>query len=288
MSYLTYLKSPIDVEKLLSSVEEMVLPENVPGKSNKPRASGLANCARQQAYSMHAVPITDKSDYHQAFANEQNRTLEDVTCAAMGIRNMPILNRQISLPADYPVTGHPDGEVGFRFESDVARGFDKETDEEGLKWGFEHKVLGRYSYLDVFKQGLMASKPGYITQAMLYGDALGWDAVLFTVLSADHTSTKGEHTQASRPSRANPEGQAWTHKEGWDAKALIIPIDLRPLAPLLPVMKQRAADLSAVTNPHTVSREYSGTDNFPCNYCNWQKQCVADGDGDVTITKNPI
>ena len=205
------------------------------------------------------APVTDPSDLVQAFTNEQNRYLEDVTCTILANLGHEVTDRQISLPDDYPVTGHPDGAF--------ANG-----------WGFEHKVLGYYSFMQVYKNGLFTEKPGYVTQAALYGDALGWDKTQFVILAGDHTKLRSDMNRSRTPAR-----------DDWHPKIQLPVIDNRQLAPLVPQMHARATGLSSAAESGTmVEREFSGTDRFPCDYCEFKTRCNQDGDGGVVVMENPL
>lgn len=248
-------------DEFLTGLDALTLDENQPQARAKPRASGLADCARKQWYAMTDVPITNPGDKTQLFTNEQNRDLEDTTCKVLANMGYPVVDRQISLPEDYPVTGHPDG----AFSPTV---------------GFEHKVLGKYSYMKVFQNGLFAEKPGYITQAALYGDALGWDKAQFVILSADHTATRQEASRSRQP---------WAQREDWNPKFQFPVVDINELKPLIPVMHARAEQLSEAAQSDTlVEREYSGEEKFPCGYCEWKDRCNVDGSGGVVVQANPI
>jgi hypothetical protein len=255
------MMSLFTVDEFLNGVKGLTLPENEPQVRAKPRASGLADCARKQWFAMTNEPVTNYGEIVQAFTNEQNRHLEDTTCTVLEAIGMPVVDRQISLPEDYPVTGHPDGAFA-----------------DG--WGFEHKVLGYYSFMQVFKNGLYTEKPGYVTQAALYGDALGWDNTQFVILAGDHTKLRSDSARSRQP---------WAMREDWHPKVQLPVIDNRQLAPLVPQMKQRAANLSTAAAAGTmVEREYSGTERFPCGYCEWADRCNQEGEGGVVVTANPL
>ena len=296
------LVAPFTKEEYIAGAFNLVLPENQPQVRPKPRVSGILDCSRQQAYMMANVPRSDPEEEdptraHQTVTNEMHRVDEDVTVDIVrnivetkGFGKYLVVGRQEVLPLDYPLTGHPDGMLVLRekFQEQETHlncidHFDRALDD-GLVWGFEHKVIGYLQYIKLFDKGLMVGKPGYFYQALLYGDALGWDAVLFVVLADDAAATKGQRSMELR--KKNP--AAWASREDWHPKVQIIPLDLRPYYPLIPQVHKRAEALSAVTDPAEVKREYSGTGVFPCGYCDWKARCNIDGEGSIEIPKAPF
>lgn len=222
--------------------------------------------------------IEDFNRNHQRITNEIHREAEDVSVAIIEELGFSVVDRQVELPEDYPLTGHPDGRLVPSVKGRYwATGEDSKID--GLVWGFEHKVVGYLRFIDIFKDGLFKAKPEYITQALLYGDALGWDAVLFVVLADDAAATKGQRTKTKHP---------WASREDWNPKVQLIGVDLRPLKPLVPLILERAKALSEVVvdgKAHEILREHNGTKTFPCGYCDWKDRCNIDGDGTVEIPK---
>ena len=281
------IKAPFTREDFIRASFELELPENAPQTRAKPRVSGILDCSRQQMYSMQNVPRSnpaedDFSRNHQNITNEIHREAENVTASIISQMNFEVIDRQIALPDDYPMSGHPDGRLvpavkGRYWSTGEAAQID------GLTWGFEHKVIGYLQFIKVFDKGLFAAKPEYITQALLYGDALGWDCVLFVILADDAAATKGRRTQSSK--------QGWTKREDWNPKVQLIPIDLRPLKPLVGSFHARAAALTeaaATIEAAEVKREFNGTSVFPCGYCDWKDRCNIDGDGSFVIPKGAL
>ena len=278
------IKAPFTREDFIRASFKLGLPENAPQTRAKPRVSGILDCSRQQMYSMQNVPRSnpEEEDFgrnHQNITNEIHREAEGVTASIIAQLDFTVVDRQVSLPADYPVTGHPDGRLvkgRYWAEGDASL-------IDGLVWGFEHKVIGYLQYIKVFDKGLFAAKPEYITQALLYGDALGWDCVLFVILADDAAATKGKRTQSSN--------QGWAKRDDWNPKVQLVPIDLRPLKPLVGSFHARAAALTeaaATVEAAEVKREFSGTAVFPCGYCDWRNRCNIDGEGSLVIPKGAL
>jgi hypothetical protein len=294
------LKPPFTTEDFLSVVgEAFSLPENFVGERNKTRASSLGSCARQQGYMMAGVehdPIGVEGSARQTdqeLTAEQGRMFEDLSVSILATMGFEVIDRQISLPDDYPVTGHPDGALG---------------NIDGLFWGFEHKHLGRWAYEAVLKDGLLAAEPGYVLQAGLYGDALGWDAAQFVIVAQDSSSVRGDITANLR---ARSPARRWSVFPGIHPKVNIIPVDLRPIKHgLVPVALERAEWLSkwkqADGDPAHIAREANpdlrqekwvadgqgGREQveqapFPCGWCPFFSRCLEDGPGGLTAPQLP-
>ena len=265
-------------------------PENVSQQHTKPRASALASCARQQAYDMSAT-IQDeigvagsRLSYDADLTGEQGRAFEGLmerTLSSMGIE---VVNAQTALPRDYPVSGHPDGEL------DVST-YGAETTLPPIKWGVEFKHLGRFGYKKAITRGLRVGHPQYILQAGLYGDALGWDAVLFIVSSQDASSIRAD---AAASLRYKTPSARWAERPGWHPKLHLETMEIKEVQNgLLPVAKARAKWLtdwkanSGVASD--VAREYEPTnDSFPCTYCPYLTACLADGSGGQRAPELPF
>lgn len=253
----------------------------------KPRASGLASCARQQAFSMagteHDAYDLDGSAraLDEKLTAEQGRMFEELSVSVIKTLGFEITDRQVELPPDYPVTGHPDGKIG------------------PLIW--EHKHLGRYAYEKILKVGLMKAEPGYVVQTMLYGDALGKaPGSLFTIVAQDGSSVRGDMTANLRAKK--PEVR-WATSPDVNPKVNIVPLDLAPLYHgLLPTALYRAAWLTEWKevdgDPAHVAREFDAdlreekwvrdgegdrkqVDRapFPCGWCPYLQKCLAAGPG---------
>lgn len=290
--------SPIDLLRAVGND----LPENAPQERSKPRASGLAHCSRQQAYSMANTPKTNlQEDEHPeaAFTQEQGRVVEDITCEAMGKSGFPVIGRQVTLPDDYFVTGHIDGIMGkwVRDEEQILGTIAGVPVVSGTiepsNQGFEHKHFGRYKYLEIFKQGLEMSSPEIIAQICMYGDALGWDSCLVVITSQDASGIKGEQTQQLKnATKLKKDGTPykvadWALREDFNAKVQLFVVEMAHYQKtLLPLLKFRAEWLSewkaGGAEPGVVKREHNPwRDNFPCGYCEFKTKCLADGEGEL-------
>lgn len=239
------------------------LPENAPQVRSKPRASGLTSDAREVAYSMANVP---KSNPHSeqpdrvdmAFTQEQGRLAEEITIGALAQLGWPVTDRQIELPADYFVTGHPDGIIGYHTL-------------------FEHKLYGRFAYKDLARDGIWGSKGrDILAQAALYGDALGLDDVLIVVASQDASSIRLEFRQAA------------FRNKGINPKVQLFRVDMADLRPLIPQLKARAEffiDWMATDgDPSHVAWEHDpNRDAFPWSYSEWRSRAIADGPSDQLV-----
>lgn len=287
------LTPPFTADDFLSVVgQAFALPENEVREYAKPRASSLASCARQQAYAMAGTEhdeIGVEGSARQidgALTAEQGRMFEDLSVRVIEEMGFSVVDRQLALPDDYPVTGHPDGRL---YEGG-----------DGLVWGFEHKHLGRYSYEKILKEGLLAAEPGFILQSGLYGDALGWDAALFVVVAQDSSAVRGDITANLRAK--NPD-RRWSVYPGINPKVNIVPVDLRPVKHgLIPLAHERAEWLTdwkrRSGKPADVAREFDPTITeekwiadgeggrvtvdrapFPCGWCPYYAKCLADGPG---------
>jgi hypothetical protein len=273
------IQPPFTAEDYLRAVPEaFMLPENRPQVRARTRASALAACARQQGYMMLNVPRTDsQADDPERLdiplAAEEGRHFEDLSVDVLKHMGFEVTNRQIELPEDYPVSGHPDGElVHERLEG---------------KWGFEHKHFGRYEYQKIYKQGLMAAAPEIVSQVSLYGDALGWDYVLILIVGKDASSNKGD---ARQNRNVKDRSRLWVG-EDWNAKVQVFALDLRPLKEsLVPrlhmrakwleehISKATAEGLAAETIGDGLYPEYDPYPGpkgiaFPCSYCEWLQRC---------------
>lgn len=235
------------------------LPENAPQIRSKPRASSLTGDAREIAYMMANTP---KSNPHaenadrvdMAFTQEQGRLAEEITIGALAQLGWPVEDRQIELPADYFVTGHPDGIIAGRTL-------------------FEHKLYGRFAYKDLAREGIWGSKGrDILAQAALYGDALDLDDVLIVVASQDASSIRLEFRQAA------------FRNKGLNPKVMLFRVEMADLRPLIPALKARALFfiLWAETdgNPANIAWESDPNKNqFPWSYSEWADRAISDGPG---------
>ena len=295
------LTPPFTTAEFLAAVAPtFAMPVNAVQQRTKPRASGLGACARQQAYMMSGT-------LHDAIGSEgsrratdgdltaeQGRMFEDLSVKIISNMGFAVVDRQVELPEDYPVSGHPDGRLS--------------GNTDGLIWGWEHKHLGRWAYETVLKKGLMKGEPGYILQSALYGHALGWDAALFTIISQDSSSVRGDMTANLRAK--NPEVR-WATDPNIHPKVHIATVDMAPLFHgLIPIALDRARWLTRWAeqdnNPANVAREYDpevreskwvadgeggrmevDSAPFPCGWCPYMSKCLSDGSGGKEAPRLP-
>lgn len=289
-----------DFLRAASTVDE--LPENLPQERDRPRASGIAGCSREIAYAMANTPKSDlniddelKSDL--VITTAEGRLIEDFSVAVMEEMGQPVVDRQVALPDDFYVTGHPDGRL--------ANGI------EGLTTGWEHKRLGRYGFQQTFKAGLELENPGWIAQGLCYGDALGWELDQFVVLSQDASANRGDAT-ANRRAK-NPKVR-WATDPNWHPKVMLRLLDLRPLFGTVGMRVRGRAEwftkwMRDDGAPENIKRDHDPDDfskgkevwrvkdgmpvsepvpDFPCSYCEWRSKCSDDGDGDKVAPVLPF
>lgn len=267
------LPLPVPVRDVLRGVGEANrLPENEVQKREKPRASSVSGCARACVYDMHATPeSTDWERDEMPFTQEQGRLAEDITIGGLEASGeLVVYNRQVELPDSSPVTGHPDGELGYRARNldeflagDYVRGlrdgeegetwshvktshvFSREFASDGRVWGFEHKHYGEYGFTKILRGGLYENAGDVVDQVLLYGAALGWDACLVAITSQDASVIRKairRNLEAKKPK------VRWAEEldpNNDNPKLLLFALDLRPLYALrLPLLDGRAAALA--------------------------------------------
>ena len=241
---------------------------------DKPRASGLANCAREQGYYLHGYQPDSAGGNatDAALTQEQGRQWEDTGVAVLAAIGWSVLDRQVALANDYFVSGHPDGRLW------------RASVPSGLIVGVEFKHLGRWGFEDILKRGFEDSKPDYVLQAALYGHALGWDEVLWLVSSQDASSVRSD--MRINQTAKNP-AVRWA--TGQNPKLFIHQMNLHPLyTTLIPIARKRAEWLSA-NKDALIEREYEPTaGKFPCTYCPYLNRCLADGKGGAVAPKLPF
>ncbi len=293
------LAPPFTVAEFAAASHGLTQAHNLPGRREKPRASSLGSCARRQAADLAGVAPSNPAPH--VLTQEQGRYVEDLTCEV--IEHLPhgltVVDRQIELPDDYPVSGHPDGRLA------PAECPESRPLGDGRVWGFEHKHLGRFQYLKTFREGFLNAHPDYMAQLTLYGDALGWDAALVVVLAQDGSSTAYEQRQSERwattgKTQATRDRHAWATRPDWDAKVLLYAYDLAQYrAFAVAGLHRRAEEIAAASGrPETVKREYhpevpdGETNNFPCSWrggsCPVLTWCLDNGDGAVEAAPNPF
>lgn len=278
------LAPPLSNLEILRGVHRAYgLPENEVQERSKPRASSIMGDAREIAYQMAGVPYSDPfidndARVDGAYTQEQGRLAEDITCDAIAASGkVKVINRQIALPEDYFVTGHPDGELAF-FDGEEYHPYDV----NGLKWGFEHKMLGRFQVKGIAREGLFGGFPEVIAQTLLYGYALGWDAAYIVIGAQDASSMRLE----LRGKNANP--------NGLHPKLNVWAVDLRPLYPEhIPFLKARAdwlADtMAGGTAPEYVAVEAKDPAGiFPWGYSEYQSLAKSDPPGKLVAPKVPL
>ena len=197
--------------------------------------------------------------------------MEDVSVRILAKRDIVVVNRQKELPADFPMTGHIDGEI------------------DGTTIGFEHKHPGRYDFIRLLKYPFEEAVPGYVLQTVSYGAALGWTDTLFVMLAQDASGIRGE--AAVNRHAKNPE-RRWAEL-GPNPKVFIKQLDLTSFYKTTwPKLAKRARELSgAGTAPGTIRREFdpevrnrNNEPVFPCSHCEWYDKCKQDGEGTIWIT----
>ena len=289
------IQPPITRDEILRAFgKAYARPENAPQERTKPRASALAACARQQAYDMSNTPTDEigvagsRLSYDADLTGEQGRAFEGLMERALASMGVKVESAQIVLPDDYPVSGHPDGELDLS-------GYMGRTEVDGTKdtrkWGVEFKHLGRFGYTKAIRNGLRIAHPQYILQAGLYGDALGWDAVLFIVSSQDASSIRADAAASLR--YKSPDAR-WGARTDWHPKIHIETMEIKEVQNgLLPIAKARARWLTDWKlndgRPTAVAREYEpAADKFPCTYCPYLSTCVADGNSGQRAPELPF
>jgi len=281
------LKPLFTADEFLAVVDEaFALPENGLFERGKPRASALASDARELAYMMSATEYDDgvgrKSRPDMRLTAEQGRHMEDLSVKVVETLGFEVANRQISLPDDYFVTGHPDGEL---------------VTKDGLKWGWEHKHPGRFDFLHILQNGSIRHKdatPKWFLQAVLYGWGLGWDMVQFVVIAQD---ASGVVAEARRNAGSKNPAFRWGDRvlEGGDQnpKVWVEAFDLRPYyRTLAPAAKYRAEWLAKWKersgDPKDVQLEHSPYESigprgankgieFPWAFSEWLGAAQRDG-----------
>ena len=295
------LTPPLTAAQLMGAARDaFMLPENRPRPHPKPRASGIGSCARQQAYSMAGVEVNNGGNNagnpDGEITTEQGRIVDaEITQKLIVANGLQVVNTQISLPDEFPMTGHPDGELGVL---------------DGLKWGYEHKQLGRWAYETVFKKGFEEGEPAYLCQTVSYGMALGWDAVYIVCMAQDASSTRSDARQ--NLSSKNPKVR-WANNPDWNPKYQVYGLDLRQYYPTLGQrLIQRAewltdwynndgnpANVAREANPESTARDEYVVDAkgditrvpsppFPCGWCPWMAACLADGNGGKSAPELPF
>lgn len=269
---------PITVAEFLAAVgPTFALPENARMRRAKPRASGIANCARQQWYYMNDTEPTAERNSDQDLTAEQGRMFEGITLAIMRTKGLTVASRQDGIPDDYPVSGHPDGDDLVSTSSDKRwRG------GPGKKWGFEHKHYGRYEYERMLKLGVEQGNPEALSQILMYGDALGWDYCWMVVVSQDASAVRGD---MSINKRAKNESSVWVTPD-MNPKVQFFVIDINEYkGTLIPMLKMRARWLSEhVDDPTPPRAEFvpfaTGKQDkieFPCSHCPYLRDCQEAG-----------
>jgi len=272
---------PSAAELLAVARETFIMDVNRAKPRSKPRASGIGSCARQIAYMMRNVPPTNDAPLPEKepsgdadLTAEQGRMAEDLTVALLKTKGIVVANRQIELPPEYPMEGHPDGQLvpedeaswddlcvvcgesylGGRYEvygphdpnePDTHRyqpvGWVAElttplNDKDGVT-GFEHKHLGRYGYETTFKKGFIEGEPGYTAQFVSYGDALKWDTAYVAVMAQDASSTRGD---ATANLRVKNKSLLWATRPDWNPKLLTFTFRMAQFQGLAGLVRSRA------------------------------------------------
>lgn len=299
------LELPITPQAILRGVTGPSLVENETHVATRPRVSSVASCARKTLYDMHGIEEShDWGRDEAAFTQEQGRLAEDITISGIDASGLVrVVNRQVELNDASPATGHPDGELEFRAYPDEGPHPDDDPgsyevpgwydcDDNGRKWGFEHKHFGDYGFSQILKGGLFEGASSTITQVVLYGAARGWDACLVAITSQDASvvrRTMKQNRDAKKPK------VRWTDDldpNNSSPKLLLFAVDLRPLyKTLLPILDGRAAALAEAArelSPCDIVPEgepfwqededpkVANGSGFPCSYCEHWKDCTDD------------
>lgn len=319
-----YLEDLVDPFKFFQGVHdapEFQLDENQLRRALRPRASALQSCAREQAYSMHGVPLSDPQRENpeqvaQQYANEQGRVAEAISFAALQWQpDMPVrvavVNRQVSTSAEHFASGHPDGELVWLLPDedlhelmleDDARGFLGQWAAFGIppeRFLFKPSMFGRTDDEDDgggYRIGVEHKHPGVNTYGRVLGMGLEPERPGWVVQAIVYGMDRGwdyvllidvalDATSVGSP------------RLGY-TKYLKTPFDKKLNAKLMDIrgyklaygsqLRKRAEALSAVEDPGTVAREFDGKMKFPCQYCEYQTRCNIDGDGDVVIPPSPF
>jgi hypothetical protein len=296
---------PFTAEQFVDAAYSLELDINKTQTHARARASGLGACAREQGYSYSGTPESNpqRADPRRApgvLTTEQGRHVEDLSCGIIDHlpQGLTVVDRQIEVPPFYPVSGHPDG----RLQS-TRVGSGHHTLEDGLVWGFEHKHLGRFSYMKTFKLGWEAANAGYMTQLIMYGKALGWDKATVLVLAQDASGTQFEYNN-SHYAKKITDNNKWAQRTDWHPKVQLFHVDLRPWYGFFPQLTQRGDQIMKVTReqgPAAIRREGDGVSHamferdpggkgkpvFPCGYCSWVDRCNLYGNGTEGIIPIP-
>lgn len=237
--------------------------------TEKVSASALGSCSRKQLATLRGVPATNPSRPDSVITTEQGTIIEEVAIGAIEALGLSV-RRGISLPNDYPVSGHPDGEL---YEATpMGAGL-----LGGYKWGWEHKHLGAFGFKRAIQSGFDAANPGYMAQIVTYGHALGWDRVLVQVTAQDGSAVRTEQRNAKNDLFKNA-----------DPKTAFFGYDLHSYYPFIPHLHQRVQQITSIIAPENIAREYDGKRNFPCNFCHVQDWCNSVGDGGMVVTPSPF
>jgi hypothetical protein len=224
-------------------------------------------------------PPEDRDDRRDGkFTQEQGRLAEDITVAGIGASGLVrVVNRQISLPDDFFVTGHPDGELEFYVPDQHI--WDR-LNGDYLKVGFEHKHYGRYAYTKIAKDGLVGGAPDVMAQIVLYGAALGWDACYVVITAQDASGVRFELRNKGIKD-VNP-------------KMMVFMVDLREHYDTIPLLQKRAEWFTnwAVTdgNPRNVAIEAKKVSMaaFPWGWSSYVSLAMQDGQSGESAPRPPF
>lgn len=282
------LKPPITALEFFRGVHLAYPNQNNEG--SKPRASSIGNDARQIAYYMAGTPVSDPYTEWDArvdlkYTQEQGRILEDLSANALAAAGLPVYDRQVCIGhpvcavgseaamADVPYTGHPDGAFGSL--------------DDGLVWGWEHKVFNIWPVLMTGKDGLLVQKPEAVEQGILYGHALDWDAVLVQVMAQDASAVRTELRKSKRFAMLKD-------TEAFHVKGNFYAVDLRPLyVSVLPGLLRRAEWFMEWKEndgdpAHVAWEKEPRMDKFPWSYSEHVSQAISDGQGELVAPATPF
>ena len=292
------------------------LEANIVHARTRPRASSLQDCIRKQGYDMAGLPASNPQrdndeQVTQQYANEQGRLAEALSFTALEWQpgrtfTVAVVSRQIEVSDASPVSGHPDGELiwldhageaeekgwhgspelippeRFLFFPHMFGREDTPEDEQGYRIGVEHKHPGVNTYGRILRAGVLAERPGWVVQAVMYGLDRKWDYVLLIDVALDATAVKGPRA-----------GFVKHFQTVFDAKAKFELMDIRDMKlGFGPPLTARAVALSDFISsggePGDIRREFSGHVKFPCGYCEQQDRCNLEGEGSVTLPVSPL
>lgn len=278
------LVPPFTFRQLAEGVSDATaIPGNETQVMRRPRASGIMNDAREIAYKMAGTPVSNErmaqdDRWQDVMAAETGRMLEDLMCLGImnlrdGLEQYAIVDRQVELPEDYPMSGHPDGRLVRRTKN----GF-KEM-PGGKRVGIEFKVKGSYQFKNLAADGIhSAIGRDLLAQVTTYGDALKWDSVVIVVMSHDAGPIRNDVSRFKKYAMLKKMKEDQFH-----AKGFVWAVDLTELKEALAPMLHKRADWfsrrqAAGKDPRDVRFEKAPTErqDFPWGWSEYYDLAHAD------------